>query len=169
MVARLSPYVVDIPGLGICSIADAVQHTRNTGSLHRDVMPEPTMRGSVYVAAEEGKAERAGREVLMEISRSPSVVKERCSWQESPQKSPTSQCRPCPHKTLQVCGLSHCSPGYVHYIWHGMHLRHSLQTCRRAMELLLSFSRRCDVCLHERPLELDLVNFKGVHSVYRLR
>ena len=49
----------------------------------------------------------------MEISRSPSVEKERCSWQESSQKGPTSQCRPCPHKTLQVCGVSHYSPRYV--------------------------------------------------------
>ena len=65
-----------------------------------------------FVAAEEAKAVREGDEVLREMSRSPSVQKER-SEQEPPEKGPTPQCRPFPHKALEVCDRSRCSPGHA--------------------------------------------------------
>ena len=50
---------------------------------------------------------REGDEVLREMSRSPSVQKER-SEQEPPEKGPTPLCRPFPHKTLEVCDHVAC-------------------------------------------------------------
>ena len=70
------------------------------------------MKETFCAASEEAKAVRAGDEVLREMSRSPSVEKERCSRQESPEISPNLNCRPCPHKTLQVCGYTRSSPGH---------------------------------------------------------
>ena len=54
-------------------------------------------------AAEEVKAEKAGRELLREMSRSPSIQKERCYDRGPPEKGPSAQCRLIPHKILQVC------------------------------------------------------------------
>ena len=115
------------------------------------------MRSSVCVAAEGGKAERAGREMLREMSRSPSVEKERCSWQEPPEKGPTSQCRPCPHKTLQVCaGYSTAAQDMC------VRVPHTLHTCRRAVEPLPSSNRSCEMCLHDSA---QLMLAKGVQPV----
>ena len=74
--------------------------------------PNPRLRGAFPDAAEEAKAVREGDEVLREMSRSPSVQKER-SEQEPPEKGPTPQCRPFPHKTLEVCVIPRCSSGHA--------------------------------------------------------
>ena len=80
------------------------------------------IRGTFCVASEEAKAARAGREVLREMSRSPSVEKERCSRQESPEIGPNLKCRPYSHKTLQVCRYTTAAQDMTFSVYYTLHI-----------------------------------------------